>query len=57
MDDIEEADVERLEKEIEEVLRNRGEGDFNNGKYSGIVNINKDMGSRGKSAATMNARG
>jgi hypothetical protein len=29
MDDIEEADVERLEREIDEVLRNRGEGDFN----------------------------
>jgi len=37
MDDIEDADVEKLEREIEEVLRNRG--DNNNG----IVNINKSQ--------------
>jgi hypothetical protein len=47
---LDEADVEKLEKEIEEVLRNRAAavGQENMNKNSGTININK--GKRGKSA-------
>lgn len=53
MEDIEEADVEKLEREIEEVLKNRSNGGGDS-KQFGIVNISKaELAARGKSAGTM----
>ena len=55
MNEIEEADVERLEREIDEVLKNRSHTNdiSNGGKYpSGVVNINQKGGMRHKSAAS-----
>ena len=51
VDDIEDADVDKLEKEIEEVLKNRtGVADIT-GKFSnGIINISKGDNDRQKSA-------
>jgi hypothetical protein len=53
-EEIDESDVERLEREIEEVLKNR-EPNGGIGVASRIVNINSSKAdlSRGKSAGTM----